>query len=183
MRSEIYQETLIHLLCLQTVQIQQQAERDAAIARLEQSRIVLAMRLAEHHGKKYKVIEEALTFLGDVHEASRIVSPESQCPSGENVVRPKEKGSNIAIKFLISSFDFVRKSLKSDHVGGLLCNAAIFSISVIALLRLHQVAYKEHRYKQEELISNNRNVRKAPWVEGFSSNVNLNHLDVMLARG
>ncbi|KAK8267049.1 hypothetical protein V6Z11_D12G283400 [Gossypium hirsutum] len=32
-----------------TVQIQQRVERDAAIARLEQSRIILALRLADHH--------------------------------------------------------------------------------------------------------------------------------------
>ncbi|KAF2315511.1 hypothetical protein GH714_039969 [Hevea brasiliensis] len=170
-----------------TVQIQQRAERDAAIARLEQSRIVLAMRLAEHHGKKYKVIEEALDFVGHVHDASRFVSPEnlygsSQCPSGENLVRRKEKGSKMAIKVLISSFDFVRKSLKLDHMGGLLGNAALFAVSMIALLHLHHVACKEHPYKQE-LIYNNRNIRKAPRVEGSSSNVDLNHLDVMLARG
>ena len=44
---------------MQIVQTQQRAERDAAIARLEQSRIVLALRLVDHHGKKYKVFEEA----------------------------------------------------------------------------------------------------------------------------
>ncbi|XP_028548776.1 plastid division protein PDV1 isoform X2 [Dendrobium catenatum] len=37
-----------------TIQSQQQAERDAAIARLEQSRIILAMRLSEHQGEKHK---------------------------------------------------------------------------------------------------------------------------------
>ncbi|XP_057951127.1 plastid division protein PDV1 isoform X2 [Malania oleifera] len=60
-----------------TVQVQQRAERDAAVARLEQSRIILAMRLAEHHGKKYKVIEEAFAFVGDVRDAGRYVSPEN----------------------------------------------------------------------------------------------------------
>ncbi|XP_075476367.1 plastid division protein PDV1-like isoform X2 [Primulina tabacum] len=45
-------------------QTQQQVERDAAIARLEQSRVVLAMRLAEHQGKKYKAIEEAQELVG-----------------------------------------------------------------------------------------------------------------------
>ncbi|KAF2312191.1 hypothetical protein GH714_028419 [Hevea brasiliensis] len=170
-----------------TVQIQQQAQRDAAIARLEQSRIVFAMRLTEHHGK-YKVIEEALAFVRDVDDASRFVSPEniygaSQCPSGEYLVRHEEKGSNIAIKVLISSFDFVRKSLKLDHMGGLLGNAALFAVSMIALLYLHPVAYKKHPYKQEELIYNNRNLRKAPQVERSSSSVKLDHLDVMMARG
>ncbi|XP_017699852.2 plastid division protein PDV1-like isoform X2 [Phoenix dactylifera] len=39
-----------------TVQSQQQAERDAALARLEQSRIMLAMRLADYHGRAIKRI-------------------------------------------------------------------------------------------------------------------------------
>ena len=55
------------------MQTHQRAERDAAIARLEQSRIVLAMRLGEHHGKKHKVIEEALAFVGDVQDAAIFV--------------------------------------------------------------------------------------------------------------
>ncbi|KAK6286109.1 hypothetical protein POUND7_012288 [Theobroma cacao] len=38
-----------------TVHTQQRAERDASIARLEQSRIILALRLAEHHRKMYKI--------------------------------------------------------------------------------------------------------------------------------
>ncbi|GJS95676.1 2-oxoglutarate dehydrogenase, mitochondrial-like protein [Tanacetum coccineum] len=44
----------------------QRVERDAAIAWLEQSRIVLALRLADHHGKNYKVTEEARAFVGEV---------------------------------------------------------------------------------------------------------------------
>lgn len=66
-----------------TVQLQQRAERDAAIARLEQSRIVLAMRLADHQGKKYKVIEEALAFIGDVCDASRFVSCDNLFETGK----------------------------------------------------------------------------------------------------
>ncbi|KDP22179.1 hypothetical protein JCGZ_26010 [Jatropha curcas] len=170
-----------------TVQIQQRAERDAAIARLEQSRIVLAMRLAEHHGKKYKVLEEALAFVGDVHDASDFVSPENLYGSSLNPSDQKldrcDQGSNIVMKVLISSFDFVRTSLKWDQMGGMLGNAAVFAVSMLALLHLHQVAYKEHPYKQEELIYRNRNVSKAPQIDGSSSNGNLNRLDVMLARG
>ncbi|KAJ6687587.1 PLASTID DIVISION PROTEIN PDV2 [Salix koriyanagi] len=127
----------------ETVQIHQRAERDAAIARLEQSRIILAVRLAEHHGKKYKVIEEALAFVGDVNDASRFVSPENlygspTSPSGENLVRHEGKGPNMVIKVLLSSFEFAKKSLKVDHMGGILGNAALFTVSVIAMLHLHQ---------------------------------------------
>ncbi|KQJ94310.1 hypothetical protein BRADI_3g09790v3 [Brachypodium distachyon] len=59
-----------HLEFLHTVQSQQLAERDAAVARLEQSRLVLATRLAEHQGKKYRVIEEALAFVGELHQVA-----------------------------------------------------------------------------------------------------------------
>ncbi|KAJ6373664.1 hypothetical protein OIU78_029361 [Salix suchowensis] len=171
-----------------TVQIHQRAERDAAIAGLEQSRIILAVRLAGHHGKKYKVIEEALAFVGDVNDASRFVSPENlygspTSPSGENLVRHEGKGPNVVIKVLLSSFEFAKKSLKVDNMGGILGNAALFTVSMIAMLHLHQVAYKDHPYKQEDLLYSNRNGKKVSGLEGSSSNGSLNHLDVMLARG
>ncbi|CAK7324099.1 unnamed protein product [Dovyalis caffra] len=171
-----------------TVQIHQRAERDAAIARLEQSRIILAMRLAEHHGKKYQVLEEALAFVGDVHDSSRFVCPENlyglpKSPSGENLVRHEEKRPNTVIKVLLSSFEFAKKSLQLDHVGGILGNAALFTVSMIAMLHLHQVAQKDHPYKQEDLLYSNRNGKKASGPEGSSPNGSLNHLDVMLARG
>ncbi|KAB5524170.1 hypothetical protein DKX38_021919 [Salix brachista] len=163
------------LSVMQTVQIHQRAERDAAIARLEQSRIILAVRLAEHHGKKYKVIEEALAFVGDVNDASRFVSPENlygslTSPSGENLVRHEGKGPNMVIKVLLSSFEFAKKSLKVDHMGGILGNAALFTVSMIAMLHLHQVAYKDHPSKQEDLLYSNRNGKKVSGLEGSSSN-------------
>ncbi|KAG2700594.1 hypothetical protein I3843_06G006500 [Carya illinoinensis] len=163
-----------------TVQMQQQAERDAAIARLEQSRIVLAMRLAEHHGKKYEVIEEALAF---VRDAGHFVSPEKlfghpYSPSGEKVVVHEEKRSNILIKFLVSSFDFAKKSLKSDQMGGILGNAALVAVSMIAWLHLHQVAYKNHPQKREDIYGNG-NLRQTSWPEESSQN----QLDVLAGRG
>ncbi|XVF12618.1 hypothetical protein REPUB_Repub08aG0134500 [Reevesia pubescens] len=137
------------LECFLTVQIQQRAERDAAIARLEQSRIILALRLAEHNGQKYRVIDEALAFVGDVHDATRFVSPENLygtpvSPSGENLVSHEEKCSNMLIKVLESSFNFAKKSLKFDHMGGILSNAALFAVSMIAMLHLHQIAFTDH---------------------------------------
>ncbi|XP_031248989.1 plastid division protein PDV1-like [Pistacia vera] len=173
---------------LHTIQVQQRAERDTAIARLEQSRIVLAMRLAEHHGKKHKVIEEALAFVGDVHDAAHFISPENLysspvSPSG-NLVTPKGKQSNMIIQFLISSFNFAKNSLKLGHMGGVLGNAAMVAVSMIAFLHLHQVAYKEHPQKQEDKVYSNRNVRKVYQLEdSSSSDGQLNHLDVLLARG
>ncbi|XP_041012403.1 plastid division protein PDV1-like [Juglans microcarpa x Juglans regia] len=171
-----------------TVQMQQRAERDAAIARLEQSRIVLAMRLADHHGKKFKVIEEALAFVGDVHDAGHFVSPEKlygqpYSPFGEKLATHVDNRPNILIKVLISSFDFAKKSLKLDGMGGVLGNAALFAVSMIALMHLHQVAYKEHPQKREDDITSKRNVRQTFWAEESSSNSHLSQLDVLSGRG
>ncbi|KAB2598739.1 plastid division protein PDV1-like [Pyrus ussuriensis x Pyrus communis] len=166
-----------------TLQVQQRAERDAAIARLEQSRIALATRLSEHHGKKYQFIEEALAFVGDVCDASRLVSPESLygppiSPSGEKLVASKGKKRNILIRFLISSITFVKKTLKLDNTVGILGNAALVALSMIALVHLNQVGIKEHPQKLEDKIYINRNVRKTSPSIGHYSN-----LDVLLARG
>lgn len=165
-----------------TVQTQQRAERDAAIARLEQSRIVLALRLADHHGSKYKVIEEARAFVGEVQNHSKYVPPENGYTSAESYNVGKR--SNILFKVVISSFNFAKKSLKVEHLGGVLGNAALFAVSMLALFHLHQVADRD-RYisdlQQIHEVNNNlnKNVTKVYLPEGGSSN----GLDVLSARG
>ncbi|PON96886.1 Plastid division protein PDV [Trema orientale] len=177
-----------HLEILHTVQVQQRAERDAAIAQLEQSRIVLAMRLAEHHGKKYKVIEEALAFVGDVQEAKNFISHERLygppfSSSGENLAATREgKRPNILYNVLVSSFNFAKKSLNLESLGGVLGNAALVAISMIALLQLQQVAHKD-RQKHEDVVFVNRRVRKATQLQESSSDDRSSNLDVLLARG
>ncbi|PWA47410.1 plastid division1 [Artemisia annua] len=167
---------------LTTVQTQQRAERDAAIARLEQSRIVLALRLADHHGKKYKVIEEARAFVGEVQNHGKFVPPENGYTSAESY--NGGKSSNILVKVVISSFNFAKKSLKVDHLGGVLGNAALFAVSMLALLHLHQVNDRD-RYisdlQQIHEVNNrlNKNVTKVYLPEGGSTN----GLDVLSARG
>lgn len=162
---------------LQTVQTQQKAERDAAVARLEQSRIILAMRLAEHQGEKYKVIEEAQALVGDVHDASRLVTPEHlYSPPGENFVPEKQKRSNSVVNFFVSSFDFVSKSLKLDQTVGILGNAALLAISMIAFVHINQIGSKDALHLhgiQDSSSSFGRESRK----------VSSSSLDVMLARG
>ncbi|PRQ60333.1 hypothetical protein RchiOBHm_Chr1g0380031 [Rosa chinensis] len=169
-----------------TVQVQQRAERDAAIARLEQSRIVLALRLSEHHGKKYKVIEEALAFVGDVCDANGFVSPENlygpPVTPGDNLANSEGK-SNIIMKVLVSSVNFAKKTLKLDNMGGLLGNAALVAVSMIALVHMQQVAVKEHPQMLEDKIYVNRSARKTSRMEGASSTGRLSNLDVLLARG
>ncbi|KAK9094336.1 hypothetical protein Scep_025805 [Stephania cephalantha] len=169
-----------------TVQSQQRAEIDAAVARLEQSRIFLAMRLADHHGKKYKVIEEALEFVGDVHDAVRFVSPEAlfQSPSK----KPGEgKRSNILLRFLLSSVTFAKKFLRADQMGGVLGNAALLAISMLAILHLQQVTFKNNlvdaHHIQEHSIYGKRNGKNASWMDGSSTNGRTMHLDVLAARG
>lgn len=168
-----------------TVQVQQRAERDAAVARLEQSRIALAMRLAEHQGKKYRVIEEAVAFVGDVRDACHFVSPENlyasaPYPPGENFVPPAGKRSSNLFKFLLTSFNFAKNSLRMDQMGGVLGNAALVAISMLAFLQLHQASCN-NKYildlpqKQDNAFNNRRSVS--------SSGGRLTHLDVMLARG
>ncbi|XP_076909102.1 plastid division protein PDV1-like [Bidens hawaiensis] len=172
-----------HLEFFHTVQTQQRAERDAAIARLEQSRIVLALRLAGHHGNKYKVIEEARAFVGEVQNHAKFVPPEN---GGYTSAESYDVGkrSNILVKVVISSFNFARKSLKVDHLGGVLGNAALFAVSMLALLLLHQVADRD-RYisdlQQRHEVNNklNKNVTKVYVPEGGTSN----GIDVLSARG
>lgn len=171
---------------LQTIQTQQCVERDAAIARLEQSRIVLAVRLAEHRGKKYKVIEEALAFIGDVRDAGSLVAPDifygqPNC-SAENIATEKAKRSNILINIFISSFNFVKRSLGLDHMGGIVGNAALVAVSMIALLHLHQVTNHEQPFGQENTVHRNSTMRRTRLV-GSSSEAHSSNLDVLLARG
>lgn len=177
---------------LQTVQIQQRAERDAAIARLEQSRIVLALRLGEHQGKKYKVIEEARAFVGDVRDASRFASPENiygsaASPFDKNFLPQDGKVSNVLFKILMSGLHFAKKSIKLDHLNGILGNAAMVAVSMLAVLHLHQVSSKDSYNldlrKRREDNSHGRNVTKVSQPEGSSSSGRSTHIDVLLARG
>ncbi|PKI52119.1 hypothetical protein CRG98_027535 [Punica granatum] len=167
-----------------TVQIQQRAERDAAIARLEQSRIVLAMRLAEHHGKKYKVVEEALAFVGDVQEASRFIFPEylysTANGAGENLANQK---GNILMKFLVSSFNFAKGFLRLDQAGGVLGNAALVAITMMALLNFNQVTQKDHIHKHRVDIYGGNGSKRSLTRLHKSSNGSSGQLDVLLARG
>ncbi|KAL1550701.1 plastid division protein PDV1-like [Salvia divinorum] len=166
-----------------TVQTQQKAERDAAIARLEQSRIILAMRLADHQGKKYKVIEEAQALVGDVRDASPFVASEhlygsTPYPSNEKFVPEKGKRSNAVVNFLLSSYAFVSKSLKLDQTVGIVGNAALLAISMLAFLHLNQIGHK-----MQDPPTFDREGRKFPQSRGSSSGDALAQLDVTLARG
>uniref|UniRef100_A0A7N0T367 Plastid division protein PDV1 n=1 Tax=Kalanchoe fedtschenkoi TaxID=63787 RepID=A0A7N0T367_KALFE len=174
----------------QTIQTQQRAERDAAIARLEQSRICLAMRLADHQGKKYKVIDEALAFVGDVNHAGCFASTEILCGSLHNLLRAKHasqdsKHTNFLIKAVTSTICFAKNSLKLDHMGGILGNAALVAISMLAMLHVNHLAYKDNFALEPP-----RRQAKGPLGTtlkstdvGGSSNNHGSQLNVLLARG
>ncbi|GAB2293979.1 hypothetical protein Dimus_028193 [Dionaea muscipula] len=136
-----------------TVQMQQKAERDAALTRLEQSRIILALRLGEHHGKRYKVIEEALDFVGDVQEGTCcFISPEDLCGPSTMMARVEAaalqpKGnSNFFVRFLLSGLGCAKNALKLDTLAGVVGNAALLTISMLAMVHIQRQASCKNKY-------------------------------------
>uniref|UniRef100_A0A7C9DFB4 Plastid division protein PDV1 n=1 Tax=Opuntia streptacantha TaxID=393608 RepID=A0A7C9DFB4_OPUST len=175
-----------HLEFFHTVQIQQRAERDAALARLEQSRLILALRLAEHRGKRCKVIDDAMNFIGDVRDASCFVRPEnlSNMPTSAHIERSMHQrgfNSKFLVRVLLSSLDSARRTLQLDRMGGVLGNAAVFAFSMLALLHLHQVNSKGNVL--EIGLKQDINRKNQSQQDGSSANMQLSHLDVRLARG
>uniref|UniRef100_A0A0A9AYY7 Plastid division protein PDV1 n=1 Tax=Arundo donax TaxID=35708 RepID=A0A0A9AYY7_ARUDO len=172
-----------HLEFLHTVQSQQRAERDAAIARLEQSRLVLAMRLAEHQGKKYRVIDEALAFVGEVSDKSRFISPEdvraTHSQSGGNAEDNRGNGSRIMANVLSCSLSLAKNSFRRDKIGGALGNAAVFAVSMLAFLQLHQIALGSKPPAMEYRNRTEYSFRSG----GSQQNGKGKHLEVYLARG
>ncbi|KAM7504844.1 hypothetical protein LguiB_003748 [Lonicera macranthoides] len=159
-----------------TVQRQQCAEREAAFAHLEQSRIVLAMRLAEHQGNNYTVIEEARAFAGDTHDAGCFAAS-----AAENFVQHQGCRSNFLVK-VVSSFNFAKRSLKVD---GILGNAALVALSMLTFL--HLVAVKDKYIlafpQRKDDYVNTREVTKVSRPESSSPGDGPILLDVLLARG
>lgn len=173
-----------------TVQLQQRAERDAAIARLEQSRIVLAMRLADHQGQRYKVIDEALAFVGDVHNAGQFISPEQLFETPRSQFGDNSKGQNgsILMQVLASSFTFLRRSLKVDQIGSVLGQSALVAVSIVALLHLQQLSSRSNfvvdvPHVQDGLYYSKRSVQRSSEGETTSTSGFDRHLDVFAARG
>ncbi|KAF2926981.1 hypothetical protein DAI22_06g168400 [Oryza sativa Japonica Group] len=171
-----------HLHFLHNIQLRQVAERDAAIARLQQSRILLATRLAEHRWKKHEVIEEALAFVDDALDKSRFVSPEdvrgthTHSQSVENQC-PKIHDSNFLVRFLSCTLAIAKNSLRFERIGGALGNTAMFAVSMLAFLQLQQVAFG----KQTPAVQ----CRRVNYFHSQMSvkNTKEKHLVVLLARG
>lgn len=94
------------------------------------------------------------------------------------------KESNAVFKILISGLSFAKKTIKLNHFTGILGNAALFAVSMVAVLHLQQVSsrsrYISHLPQKQE--NNIRGVTKVSRPEGSLSNVSA-HMDVLLARG
>lgn len=166
---------------LQEVQLQQRAERDAAIARVQQSRILLAARLVDHRGKRHGVIEEALGFVDDVLEKSEFVSPEDVYgvhSPGEDEKDPGVHGSNMMVRVVSCSFSLAKNVLRLQKIGGTLGNATVFAVSTLAFLQLHQFAFG----KQTPVVQFTRTDNHFRSGES-RKNSKEKHLEVLLARG
>jgi len=166
---------------LQTVQSQQRAERDAAISRLEQSRLVLAMRLAEHQGKRYRVIDEALAFVGEVSDKSRFISPEDVCATQTEDDAEDNRGSSSRImsSMLSCSLSLAKNSFRLDKIGGALGNAAVFAVSMLAFLQLHQIAFGS----KTPAMGYRKRIEYSFQSGSSQQNGKGKHLEVYLARG
>lgn len=162
------------------MQSQQQTERDAAIARLEQSRILLAMRLSDHRGKKYKVIEEALAFVGDVSDDGCFISPEYvfQSQPCDNLGVNREMRSTTLMGMLVSNIALAKRSLKLDKFGEMLGNATLFAVSMLVLLQLNRAAISK-----EQSLCRGGNEDYNSDLGSTSHGDHVDKLDVWAARG
>lgn len=168
----------------QAVQSQQQAERDFALARLEQSRVMLAIRLKEHSGKNHEVIDEASDFVRNVYQdvwpSLSVNKPEKRADSSSDTV----KGPNFFVRMFSSSLSIAGRSFSMKNLGGALGNGAAFAIGVIALLQLRWLAasgahgpgvgnypYRRINEKKSSRLGTSRGGSTVP------------HLDVSLAKG
>ncbi|KAH9298273.1 hypothetical protein KI387_029955, partial [Taxus chinensis] len=144
-------ENQLHLL--HTLQLQQRAERDAALMHLEESRLMLLKRLKEHRGRDLIVIKEALDFAsdGDEVEDAHFNSNEKKC----NDTAEHEKkwhGGGLAY-FLDIVVQFVKNSDNLHAMSGTLAKVALVAVGMLAIFQLQQTS--ERRLKEEEHGSSN----------------------------
>lgn len=145
--------------CFLAVQTQQQTERDFAMARLEQSRIMLAIRLKEHHGRNHKVIDEASAFVRDVYQdvwpSLSATKAERRADSSGNPAKgPSFLARMVSSSLAVAGSGFSLKSLA-------------LALGLVAVLQSSGVGDRRYRRTTSESSSSCRTGR----------------LDVSLARG
>ncbi|XP_057486427.1 plastid division protein PDV1-like isoform X2 [Actinidia eriantha] len=145
-----------------TVQVQQRAERDAAIARLEQSRIVLAMRLAEHQGDSFVPHERK-------RSSNLLKVLITSFDFAKNSLKLDQMGGILGSSALVAI-----SMLALLHLHQATSNNKF-------ILDLPQKQGDALPQKQGDAIYK-RNPQEVSWLGG-SSGGHLAHLDVMSARG
>jgi hypothetical protein len=173
---------------LQAVHSQQEAERDIALQRLQQSHIMLSIRLKEHHGKNCKVIEEASDFINNVYHdiwpSPSMKKPEkSKGYSGANATK-SEKGSNFFRWMVSSSLDFARNSFNIKNIGGLLGNTAMLAVGMVTMMQLQFLASGEQsppcrKYSYRGINHGSYSQSEA---SSLAAGSRMGHLDVFLAK-
>lgn len=144
------------LYFLHTLQLQQRADKDAALMRLEESRLMLLRRLREHHGRELTVIQEALAFASDRDEAEDIHS--NRCARQNSSTRETNKpvccnknektdenSENLQNKcqtgltcFLNFSIQFMKNSEPLHRMAGVVAKVALIAVSMLTVLQLRK---------------------------------------------
>uniref|UniRef100_A0A0E0JFS9 Plastid division protein PDV1 n=1 Tax=Oryza punctata TaxID=4537 RepID=A0A0E0JFS9_ORYPU len=168
--------------CFLAVQSQQQADRDISLARLEQSRIMLAIRLNGHRGVNKKIIDEALEFVRNVCQGAwpslSVNKPEKLgSHSGAD-----SKNANFLGQMVASSFALARNSFSIKTLGGLLGHTGVLAIGMITLLQLHWLSSGQQspsacRYSYKMISQENSSQLET------ALDTRISDLDVFLARG
>uniref|UniRef100_A0A453EGQ8 Uncharacterized protein n=1 Tax=Aegilops tauschii subsp. strangulata TaxID=200361 RepID=A0A453EGQ8_AEGTS len=176
---------VLYSMFLQAVCSQQQAERDIALARLQQSHIMLTIRLKEHHGNNHKVIDEALDFVHNVYHDFwyflSVNNPEkSRGHSGVNSTKKTEDGSNFLGWMVSSSLDVVRNSFNMKNIGGFLGNSAVFAVGMITMLQLHLLSSGEQSSSCGKYSY--RRINRDDSSRSLAGRGRMSHLDVFLAK-
>ncbi|TVU22951.1 hypothetical protein EJB05_32673, partial [Eragrostis curvula] len=169
--------------CFLAVQSQQEAELDIALSRLEQSRIMLAIKLKEHHGKNHEVIDEASNFVHNVYQdvwpSLSANKPDKSADSSSNM----SKVSNFFGRMVSSSLALAGSSLNIKNLGGVLGNSAVLAIGMLTMLQLHWMATREKcpsvgNYSYRRVTKN-----YSSQLGTSPQSTSQGHLDVSLARG
>jgi len=127
-----------------------------------------------------------MDFIGDVRDASRFVRPENlsnvhNTAHVEQSMHQRGFNSKFLLRVLLSGLDSAKRTLQLDKVGGVVGNAAVFALSMLALLCLHQVNGKGNVLEiglKQDTNRKNQSRQDLP-----SINMQVSSLDVRLARG
>ncbi|XP_062182904.1 plastid division protein PDV1-like [Phragmites australis] len=169
--------------CFLAVQSQHQEERDIALTRLDQSRIMLAIRLKEHHGNNHGVIDEASDFVHNVYQdvwpSISVNKPEKCADSSNNMV----KGSNFLGRMVASSLALAGNSFSFKNFGGLLGNSAVLAMGMLTLLQLHWMGSGEQSPSVSNYSYRRVNRDNSSRLGTFPRSITESHLDVSLAKG